>query len=654
MPSLAAIFDIAVQHHIQGDLVQAEALYRQIIAANPMLDVVHSNLGAVLQALRRTEEAIACWEEAVRLNPANVDGHYNLGLSFQDQAQFDRAIGSYRLALHYNPRHVDSHNNLGNVLVASGQIADGITSYQHALRIDPNYAPAHNNMGLAYYALGQLVEAAECYRRALRINSNYANALDNLGAALFEKGQLDEALHYAQSAADLKPDDVACLIRLAHLRQHMFLCQGQIDLAQNVIDAFGKSDAVKAKVPPFSFLTLSVPTSAAQQLRCARAEAGTIAYFEAQPPLWRSQAAPREKIRLGYLSADFHEHATAFLTAELFEAHDRERFDVFGYSFGPDDVSAMRRRLTAAFDRFVDIKDSSHLEAAQRIAADGVDILIDLKGYTKGARTHILALRPAPIQVNYLGYPGTMGADFMDYILVDDFIVPAAQQSFFAEKLVHLPGCYQINDSKRAIAPTPSRADCDLPESGFVFCDFNNTYKITPLMFELWLDLLREVPGSVLWLLEGNPCAAANIRREAEARGVPAQRLVFAPRLPMPEHLARHRLADLFLDTFPVCAHTTASDALWAGCPLLTLVGETFVSRVAGSLLRAVGLPELIATSFEEYRAKALQFAREPERLRELRERLAVSRTTSSLFNSKRFARNLESAYQEMWLRRSV
>jgi predicted O-linked N-acetylglucosamine transferase (SPINDLY family) len=358
----------------------------------------------------------------------------------------------------------------------------------------------------------------------------------------------------------------------------------------------------------------------------------------------------RSRITLGYLSADFHAHATAYLIAELFEKHDRERFAVVGYSYGPDDGSSTRRRLVKALDRFVELKDVSFGDSAQRIAADGVDILVDLKGYTGNARTQILALRPAPIQVNYLGYPGTMGAPFMDYILVDDFIVPLEQQPFFTEKLVHLPGCYQVNDGQRAISPhTPSRAACALPEEGFVFCSFNNNYKITPEMFGVWMELMKAVPGSVLWLLEGNRFAPANLRREAESRGVAAQRLVFAPRRSLADHLARYRLADLFLDTFPCNAHTTASDALWVGCPVLTLAGQTFVSRVAGSLLRSLGLPELITTSLDEYFDVALRLARDANWLAELRVRLAANRTTSRLFDAEQFARDLEQAYVTMW-----
>jgi predicted O-linked N-acetylglucosamine transferase (SPINDLY family) len=360
-------------------------------------------------------------------------------------------------------------------------------------------------------------------------------------------------------------------------------------------------------------------------------------------------------LTIGYLSADFHSHATAMLVAELFEKHDRARFSIIGYSYGPDDGSQMRRRVVSAFDRFVDLREASFSDSAKRIATDGVNILVDLKGYTQDARTEIMALRPAPIQVNYLGYPGTMGADFIDYILVDEFIVPPDQQPFFTEKLVHLPGCYQVNDSQREIAPrTPSRAECGLPEKGFVFCCFNNNYKITPEMFGVWMRLLIGVPGSVLWLLEGNRWSPDNLRREAEARGVAADRLVFAPQFSPAEHLARLRLAELFLDTFPVNAHTTASDSLWAGCPLLTIAGTTFVSRVAGSLLRAVGLPELITTSMAEYEALALRIATNPAQRAELRARLAANRITSPLFDGGRFAATIERAYTTMWQRHAA
>jgi predicted O-linked N-acetylglucosamine transferase (SPINDLY family) len=376
-------------------------------------------------------------------------------------------------------------------------------------------------------------------------------------------------------------------------------------------------------------------------------------------PLPRRHPRPGEKIRVGYLSADFRHHAVALLIAGLIEHHDRRSFEVIGYSYGADDQSELRSRFEHGFDRFVDVRQIPNRQAAERIHDDAVDILVDLTGYTSSARTEVLAHRPAPIQVNYLGYPGTMGADFIDYIIVDRFVVPMDQQIFFSERLVHLPDCYQCNDDKRAIAArTPSRGECGLPEKGFVFCSFNSSFKIAPAFFDIWMRLLRAVPDSVLWLLDpwqkGAPLAArANLTREAAARGIEPQRLIFAPFLSGLEghqkHLARHRNADLFLDTLPYSAHTTASDALWAGLPLLTCAGNSFAGRVAGSLLRAVGLEELVTNSLEEYEALALRLAREPALLTGFRKRLARNRESYPLFNTKRFARNLEAAYRQMW-----
>jgi len=367
----------------------------------------------------------------------------------------------------------------------------------------------------------------------------------------------------------------------------------------------------------------------------------------------RIPSESRPRIRLAYLSGDFHEHATADLTAELFERHDRDRFEVVAYSYGHDDHSPMRRRLERVFDRFVDIATLSHRDAAARIHEDRIDILVDLKGYTHGARPQIMAYRPAPVQVNYLGYPATMGADFIDYIIVDSFVVPSDQQPFFTERLVHLRGCYQASDTRRVIAATaPSRADCGLPRDAFVFCCFNNSYKITPAFFAIWMRLLNAVRDSVLWLLAPNDLVRRNLRREAEQRGVDPDRLVFAAIVPRPEHLSRHRNADLFLDTLPCNAHTTANDALLAGLPILTCSGTTFAGRVAGSLLTNLGLPQLIAAALSDYERLAREFASEPERLLAIRNALVQHRAAGRLFDCTQFARQLEAAYSQMWQNR--
>ena len=360
-------------------------------------------------------------------------------------------------------------------------------------------------------------------------------------------------------------------------------------------------------------------------------------------------APPRSgRLRIGYLSSDFHDHATAYLIAELIERHDRDRFEIYGYSYGADPGGAMRARLVSAFDRFTDIDALPHRDAAARIRADDIDILVDLKGHTHRARPKILAFRPAPVQVNYLGFPGTMGAPFIDYIVADEFIVPRDRQMLFAEKLAYLPDCYQPNDTRREIAAAPGRAACGLPAQGFVFCAFNNSFKITPAFFAIWMRLLQQVPGSVLWLLESNALVRRNLGAAAVAAGVDPGRLVFAPMQPHGQHLARHRHADLFLDTLPCNAHTTASDALWAGLPVLTCVGETFAGRVAGSIVRAAGLAELATNSPRDYEAQALALARDPARLAGIRSRLGAGREKLPLFDMAKRTRDLEALYARM------
>ena len=402
------------------------------------------------------------------------------------------------------------------------------------------------------------------------------------------------------------------------------------------------------RVPPFYLL--STPASASDQLICAQQWIRPIRPPPREATFEHEASVESGRIRLGYLSGDFHQHATAQLMAELFERHNRDRFEVFAYSYGPDDNSPMRARLSSAFDRFVDIRALSHREAARRIHADKVDILVDLKGYTHHARPAISAYRPAPVQVSYLGYPATMGADFIDYIIVDPFVVPASQQPFFSERLVHLPGSYQVNDRRREVASArTSRQDWGLPTEGLVLCSFNNSYKISPAFFDIWMRLLRSVPGSVLWLLEANALVKGNLRSEAEKRGVDSGRLIFAPVVPSAEHLGRHRHADLFLDTLPCNAHTTASDALWAGLPVLTCSGDTFAGRVAGSLLMAIGMPELVTRSLEEYEQAALALARDPQRLIALRQKLKNNRDASALFDLPKLTGNIEAAYARMW-----
>jgi len=364
----------------------------------------------------------------------------------------------------------------------------------------------------------------------------------------------------------------------------------------------------------------------------------------AQSPL--SKSYRHERIRLAYLSADFHQHPTAQLMVELFERHDRGRFEVSAIAFGPDDGSAMRQRLVKAFDRFEDVRGLGDLEIAQRITSQQIDIAVDLNGHTHEARPGIFSHRPAPVQVNYLVYPGTTGAAYMDYVLADRVVLPLDQQSFFSEKIVHLPDCYQANDTTRLVLPAPSRAEAGLPDTGFVFCCFNNSWKIAAPVFDIWMRLLQQVPDSILWLLESP--ATGYLRAQAQARGVAADRLAFAPRLSPDQHLARHQLADLFLDTLPYNAHTTCSDALWAGVPVITCYGAAFHGRVAASLLKAIDLPELVTTRAQDYEALALELAQNPALLKTTRDKLQRNRATTPLYDSERFRKNIEAAYETM------
>jgi predicted O-linked N-acetylglucosamine transferase (SPINDLY family) len=398
--------------------------------------------------------------------------------------------------------------------------------------------------------------------------------------------------------------------------------------------------------PPFAVLALT-DSSMLQRQAAETWVAARHPERRALPPPARRPGGGR--IRIGYFSADYHGHATAHLVAGLLEAHDRERFEIFAFSFGPASGDEMRTRISAAVDRFIDVRDRSDQDVAQFSRSLGIDIAVDLKGFTSGARPDIFANRAAPVQVSYLGYPGTMGAGYIDYIIADRTVLPEDARRHYSEKVVYLPYSYQVNDDKREIADVaPSRAALGLPSDGFVFCCFNASYKIEPGTFRTWMRILQRIEGSVLWLFESNPAASASLRKEAEAAGVGGERLVFAEHLPQALHLARHRAADLFLDTRPCNAHTTASDALWAGLPVLTCAGESFASRVAASLLNAIGLPELVTTSPQHYEALAMELARDRGRLSGLREKLARNRLAEPLFDTARFTKHIESAYMQM------
>ncbi len=583
----------------------------QAIALKPEMADAYSNLGVILQTLSRMVEAITAHTHALRLNPRSAEAHLNRGAVYQGLGNREAAAADYLQAIQLKPDDPQPLNSLGMVRREQGRVRDSVAAHSRAIALNPALPEAYRDMGHILREAGALPNARDSYARSNRLAPSRT---ETLSYHLFVKQAICDWSGY---------DDL-------------------VAQAGRIID----SDS--GIVLPLA--TLSVDTTAEQQLRSAR-RFYLDAVCKVPAPMMALPRPPGDgRLRIAYFSADFHEHATAYLAAELFELHDRERFQVFAYSYGEDDGSPMRARLLRAFDGFRDIRGIGRDQVAVMVAADGIDILIDLKGYTKQSRLDLLTQRLAPIQVAYLGYPGTVGCPLMDYVIGDRVVTPPEHQPFYSERLVALPDAYQINDRHRPIAETtPSRLQCGLPEDAFVFCAFNTTYKLTPAMFGAWMRLLGRLPTSVLWLFEANDTVTGNLKREAAARGINPARLIFAPKKPLPEHLARYRVADLFVDTFPYTGHTTTSDALWAGLPVVTLKGETFASRVAASLLTAAGMVELVTETLDEYEALALRLAGDPERLANLRRRLSETRMTMPLFDSRRFTRHIERAYQMMW-----
>ena len=622
------------------------ALLRQVVNANPNDPAARNNLGNALRELGEHAEAAASFEQAIRLQPNFVDAWSNWGNALNDLQRYEDAVQAYSQALALQPQHANALNNRASALLGLRLHGQALRDFDQSIQLQPQVAETHMHRAVALLGLGQFEAALQSSDLALQMQPDMLKAHWSRVNALLSLKQYPAVAQACDTVLELDPDypyaqGFALYARLA-------ACDWQ-DYEQRVAAVREGVLAGKKTADPFGFLASAA--SAADELVCAR---NLQKSFE--PPL-RGMPPPvrhrHQRLRVAYLSADLRRHATAYLMAELFERHDRSHFEVYAYSFGADDGSPMRQRLVNAFEHFHDVTQWSDERVAQHMREQEIDIAVDLKGYTSENRMRIFALRPAPIQVNYLGYPGTSGADFIDYLVGDAIVTPPEHDVFYSEKVIRLPGSYQVNDSQRAIAAeVPSRQACGLPAEGFVFCCFNNNYKINPPVFAVWMRLLQRVPGSVLWLLQDNPDAVTHLRAEAQARGVDPQRLVFAGRVPLPEHLARHHHAGLFLDTLPVNAHTTASDALWAGLPVLTCLGGSFAGRVAASLLHAVGLPELVTHDLPSYEAMAYALATSPDTLQQLKTTLAQQRERSTLFDASQFCRHLEQAYHAMYRQR--
>lgn len=656
----------------------ALASYDRAIALRADHAQAFRHRGDVLHALKRFDEAVASYDRAVALDPADAEAFNNRGNALQDLGRFEDALASYGAALALRPDYAQAVTNRGNALQRLRRFEAALACYDLARTLKPDHAETFYNRGVALQELKRFDEAVASYESAIALKPDYAEAFSNRGYALQELKRLDEGLASCDRAIAFRPglaeaynnrgniwqamgrheNAAADFERTLHidpdfayapgqrLHSKMYCCDWR-SLGQDIARVTGAVRARKRTISPLCLMGLS--GNAADQRLCS--EIWSQDKCAPSPvSVWQGERYRHGRIRLAYLSADFREHPVSYLMAGLFEQHDRTCFEVFAVSFGPDDASAMRSRLEGAFDRFIDVQGMNDLAVANLLHGLEIDIAVDLMGFTQYARPGILASRPARVQVNYLGFPGTMGAGHIDYIIADRFVIPLDRQACYSENVVYLPDTFQAAGSTRRLGEhKPTRAAIGLPDRGVVFCSFNNRYKITPAMFDVWMRLLHGVEGSVLWLLGGDAAAERNLRRETEDRGIAADRLMFAPRVGYADYLTRYQVADLFLDTLPFNAGTTASDALWAGLPLVTCAGDAFAARMAGSLLNAVGLPELVTHNLQDYETVALALGRDKDRLAQVRARLSANRAACPLFDAGRFRRHIEAAYQSMW-----
>jgi protein O-GlcNAc transferase len=629
-----------------GRLDDALAAYDRALTIDPRLASALYNRGLALLQASRFTDALTNFDALLVLEPTAPAVHEGRGSALIGLERLDEALGAFTTATKADPKLLGALNNRGYVLMRLQRHAEALDCFDRALTVDPNLADAHNNRGNALLALGKTDEALSSFAKAAANDADPTNALANRGNALITARRFESAIPDLERLVELKPDYSYALGSLLYCKMH---CCDWRSFDQAISQISTAQDQGKRVIGPFA--SIACLDSPARQLAAAKTWADEIlpSSISILPP----STHDHEKIRIGYVSCNFKVNPLSVLTVELFEKHDRNQFETLAISYGPNDRSAFRARLEQAFDSFHDVAHQADHEIAELMRKLEIDIAVDLTGFADDCRPGILARRPAPVQVNYLNYLGTMGVPHIDYVLADRRAITDDIRSFFSEHVVYLPDTFMVADSTRSISDRlPSRAEIGLPEGGTVFCCFNSPHKITPMFFDVWMRLLKQIDDSVLWFAGGNQKSQENLRREAETRGVAAERVVFMPRVSESEnYLARYRLADLFLDTLPYNAITTAIDALWAGLPVLTCRGRTFAGRGATSMLLAVGMPELIADSLEAYELTALRLARDRSELSRLRQRLTQKRGSLPLFDTDRFRRSIEGAYITMWER---
>ena len=628
-----------------GRLEEAEASYRKVITLKPDFANAHNNLGNILKGTKRLEEAETCYRQAITLKPDLVQAHNNLGSTLEELGRLEEAQSCYEKAIRLKPDYAESHNNLGNTLQYIGNLNRAESSYRKAIALKPELAEAYYNLGSILNFFSRFEEAEICYRQAITLKPDYADAHYNLGNLLSLLKKIDESLISYNNAYILKPDIDFLFGSLLHTKMQLCIWG---DLPQHLDELTKKISNKENVISPFSLLSIIDDPS----IHKKAAEIISNKKFQKSGQL--PKILPynnHKKIRIGYFSPDFRNHPVSYLTAELYEIHDRNKFEIHAFSFGPNTKDELNIRVKTGVDYFHDVQIKSNLDIVKLARSLEIDIAIDLAGFTSQARTNIFAISAAPIQVNYLGYPGTMAADYIDYIIADHTLIPNEKKKLYTEKIVYLPNSFMPNESKIEIGKKIfTRENCGLPVNGFVFCCFNNQYKITPTIFNLWINILSKVEGSVLWLSQANKTVINNLEKEMLKFGINKDRIIYAPNLPLKkDYMNRIKLADLFLDTMPFNAHATASDALRIGLPVLTFVGDSFASRVAASLLKAVNLPEMITTTKKEYETLAIQLATHPEKFKKIKDKLAKNLLTTSLYDTSLYVRNLETAYQTMY-----
>jgi predicted O-linked N-acetylglucosamine transferase (SPINDLY family) len=697
----------ALALHRAGQLFQAQAAYKEILAVRPKhfdalhllgmiaaqtgdpksaVDLIgsaieidpanpapHNNRGLALTALKQWEAALNAFDHAIALKADYAEAFFTRGNVFYELAQWDAALASYEQAITLRANYVEACCNRGLVLAQLKRFDAALASYSQAIASKPDHAEAYSNRGIVFGELKQWEAALASFNQAIALKAGYAEAHCNRAVVLRELKQWAAALESYDQAIKLKADYAEAyrnrgnlLGELKQWQEAMVSYEHTLKLKPDHQWLYGTWLHAKMQACDWDSLDAQIERLVARMERAERATAplevlGLVDSPEVQrraAEIWVEATCPAsllptpgprsrsDKIRIGYFSPDFRDHPVARLTAELFETHDRSRFEITAFSLAPGSEDDMSKRLKHAFDFFLDVHAESDEGIACLAQQRGIDIAVDLAGHTKGSRPRIFALRAAPLQVNYIGYLGTFAAQYMDYLVADATLIPDTAQRHYSEKIIYLPS-YQANDSQRRISDRIfTRAELDLPQNGFVYCCFNASYKIMPATFSGWMRILSRVEGSVLFLIAGNQGVADNLRREADSRGVDGARLVFGKRVPADEYLARYRAADLFLDTLPYNAGTTASDALWAGLPVLTCVGQAFAGRMAASLLTAIELPELITSTSQQYEDLAVELALGPKRLADIKRRLAQNRLTTRLFDTLRFTQSLEAAYR--------